>query len=237
MPAWNDYSTKDSPDNTDTLMIKDETGTGKPNKRLSFANLAKFLIEKYTGSTIGGATQSVKAALDGINTKSLSPKTAPSTNTLDDFVTPGIYWVRGSNYTNPPFVGFGFLEVNNYTNNSAAVYQRYTKYDVPDESYIRVKANNVWGNWIKQPTRAEMNSKVSGTKLVWGKTLTFECPINGRYLVFVGGNNMFVGINYSDRATLNELVKKDDVTVTASKDGTAITITSSVNANITAFTI
>ena len=69
MPAWNDYSTKDSPNNTDTLMIKDETGTGKPNKRLSFANLAKFIIEKYTGSTIGGVAQSIKAAVDTITNK------------------------------------------------------------------------------------------------------------------------------------------------------------------------
>ena len=40
------------------------------SRRVTVANLAKAIIEQYTGSTLAGSARSVKAALDALNSKS-----------------------------------------------------------------------------------------------------------------------------------------------------------------------
>lgn len=69
MPAWNSYSLKTTPADTDTVMIKDNEASGNPNKRVQFSNLWDWImLKKYsfsTGtSTIAGAITSLKNALD-----------------------------------------------------------------------------------------------------------------------------------------------------------------------------
>ena len=36
MAAWDDYATKSTPADTDTILIKDNSATGSPNKRVLF---------------------------------------------------------------------------------------------------------------------------------------------------------------------------------------------------------
>ena len=69
MPAWNSYSLKTTPADTDTVMIKDNEASGNPNKRVQFSNLWDWIMSKNysfsTGaSTIAGAITSLKTALD-----------------------------------------------------------------------------------------------------------------------------------------------------------------------------
>ena len=69
MPAWNSYSLKTTPADTDTVMIKDNEASGNPNKRVQFSNLCDWIMSKNysfsTGaSTIAGAITSLKTALD-----------------------------------------------------------------------------------------------------------------------------------------------------------------------------
>lgn len=69
MPAWNSYSLKTTPADTDTVMIKDNEASGNPNKRVQFSNLWNWIMSKKysfsTGaSTIAGAITSLKTALD-----------------------------------------------------------------------------------------------------------------------------------------------------------------------------
>ena len=40
--------------------------------KATFANVAKYIIETYNGSTVAGSAQSVKAALDSLNSKTYS---------------------------------------------------------------------------------------------------------------------------------------------------------------------
>lgn len=69
MPAWNSYSLKTTPADTDTVMIKDNEASGNPNKRVQFSNLWDWImLKKYSfstgASTIAGAITSLKNALD-----------------------------------------------------------------------------------------------------------------------------------------------------------------------------
>lgn len=69
MPAWNSYSLKTTPADTDTVMIKDNEAPGNPNKRVQFSNLWDWIMSRNysfsTGaSTIAGAIKSLKNALD-----------------------------------------------------------------------------------------------------------------------------------------------------------------------------
>lgn len=69
MPAWNSYSLKTTPADTDTVMIKDNEASGNPNKRVQFSNLWDWIMSKNysfsTGaSTIAGAITALKTALD-----------------------------------------------------------------------------------------------------------------------------------------------------------------------------
>lgn len=64
------------------------------SRRVTVANLAKAIVESYTGSSLGGSQRSVKAAIDSLNSKMLaSLGTAIPTNAdLNNYVTPGRYY-------------------------------------------------------------------------------------------------------------------------------------------------
>ena len=79
MPSWNSYSSKDSPDNTDTLMIKDNVEAGNPNKRLSFSNLWNWVMSKTYAFT--GGTTTIPTAINALQT------VANTIGDLDDLET------------------------------------------------------------------------------------------------------------------------------------------------------
>ena len=55
---------------TQSDFIRAVTAAGA-SRRVTVANLAKAIIESYTGSSLAGANQSVKAALDSLNNKTI----------------------------------------------------------------------------------------------------------------------------------------------------------------------
>lgn len=55
------------------------------SRRVTVANLAKAIVESYTGSTLAGSSQSVKAAIDSLNSK-----TTDVINPIDITVQSGI---------------------------------------------------------------------------------------------------------------------------------------------------
>lgn len=68
MPSWNSYSPKITPDDADTLMIKDNVEAGNPNKRLSLSNFWAWIMSKTYAFAQG--TKSIPAAIDELhNTK------------------------------------------------------------------------------------------------------------------------------------------------------------------------
>lgn len=66
------------------------------------ANLAKYIIETYNGSTVAGSAQSVKSALDSLNSKSL--RYVRSITSADDCneLTQGVYIYSNSVPQNAP---------------------------------------------------------------------------------------------------------------------------------------
>ena len=157
---------KSAPATGDILVLEDSEDT----KKIDYDALANAILNKLTTKTytVAGGTNTLIAAIDALNSNSISPKTLPSTTTIEEIINPGIYWLRGSNYSDAPVSNFGFLEVNRYTSSENAVFQRFTRYDAPTESYIRVKANNAWGNWVAIPSRAEMDAVTSSMQSLTG---------------------------------------------------------------------
>ena len=45
--------------------------SGGASRRVTVANLAKAIIESYTGSSLAGSSQSVKSAIDSLNSKNI----------------------------------------------------------------------------------------------------------------------------------------------------------------------
>ena len=76
------------------------------------ANLAKYVIETYNGSSVAGSSQSVKDALDSLNSKSLSYRGALTSSDDCDTLTQGVYTFNLSLPQNVPSgVQYGTLIV------------------------------------------------------------------------------------------------------------------------------
>ena len=61
--------------------------------KIDYNALAKAIIEQYTGSTLAGSAQSVKAALDTLNSKSISnPQLLTASDDMNTLTASGIYY-------------------------------------------------------------------------------------------------------------------------------------------------
>lgn len=67
---------------TQSDLVRTVTSSGA-SRRITVANLAKAIVESYTGSSLGGSNQSVKDAIDSLNSKN------SETITLDSSATAG----------------------------------------------------------------------------------------------------------------------------------------------------
>lgn len=79
MPSWNSYSPKTTPDDADTLMIKDNVSTGNPNRQLSLSNFWAWIMSKTYAFT--GGTTSIPTAINALQTA------ADTIGDLDDLET------------------------------------------------------------------------------------------------------------------------------------------------------
>lgn len=64
---------------SDSDFVRAVTSAGA-SRKLSVSNLAKHIVETYTGSTIAGSAQSVKSALDALVEKDYPAKSSLTTN-------------------------------------------------------------------------------------------------------------------------------------------------------------
>ena len=67
MAQWDNYSQKSTPADTDTLMLKDNAATGKPNKRLLFSGLWTWIVDKLTNAVINNLQTTTKTVVGGMN--------------------------------------------------------------------------------------------------------------------------------------------------------------------------
>lgn len=216
------------------VMVAFHKSTGALEK-IDYNKLAKAIIEQYTGSTIGGSARSVKAALD----VTAQSKIVDLDSVAADLTVIGVYYCpRWADKPNGETASGYVINIPHATNANLRK-QFYIPY-ATEVVYIRGKFDSSgFTDWKKQPTRDETDAKVSGKRQAWGTTLTFDCSVNGRFLVLAGNTGMYTGINYSDNLAFNNLVKSsDNITATASRSSeTSITVTTSASANITAFCI
>ena len=165
MAQWDNYSQKSTPADTDTLMLKDNAATGKPNKRLLFSGLWTWIVDKLTNAVINALQTTPKTVVGGINNlqeavttlnSKIDPKdTSGKTYDLNDLDN-GIHTYKADS-THAPVEGKGGTVIslrNNYNSQGAQIAEVNTETGF----YYRNIANNNWGTWVKLPTRAEMNA-------------------------------------------------------------------------------
>lgn len=95
------------------------------SRRISAANLAKYVIETYANSSVGGSTQSVKSALDGLNTKTSGWRMAVygvNNNANIDVplssTTRGLIFSTGAGATSRGILGFGVNSAGTVTSSN-----------------------------------------------------------------------------------------------------------------------
>lgn len=89
MAVFNSYSKKTLPADDDTVLIYDSANGN--NKQLKYSDLAKAIIEQYTGTTLNGSAQSVKSFVD----KFVGTNITNGTD-LNDLIVPGFYYCVSS---------------------------------------------------------------------------------------------------------------------------------------------
>ena len=77
-------------------------GTDNVSYKQLVSDVAKKIIENYTGSSLAGSSQSVKAALDSLNSKSLAYRRVLSSSDDCDTLTQGVYTFNTSLPQNAP---------------------------------------------------------------------------------------------------------------------------------------
>lgn len=130
---------------------------GSAAARIDYNVLAKAIIEQYAGSTVAGSAQSVKAALDALNSNVNSFGTATD---LNEATKSKVLYRFNSGAENNPGYNYGFLiaftEGNNV--NQFAIPRGGAGTTAESISRRSKGANGGWGEWVKFPSRAELTA-------------------------------------------------------------------------------
>lgn len=133
------------------------------DKKFTLANLASWILDKFTGLTLGGIAQSVKAAIDEVSSKAtrndLNRKALPAkTSLLDLTLEAGNYYAPISEDA-PTSNKSGYLTVTYRANTVDTIRMHIWQPYNTDEQFVNMRKNNSeWSGWIKYPTRAEFNA-------------------------------------------------------------------------------
>lgn len=171
---------------------------GTKVEKVDYAELAKQIITEYNTQTLAGSAQSVKSALDALNSKPTVNSIQKNSISLDTLTTPGVY--ACNNCTGTPNGLTGWFNVQVLPNGSGGdgnanyALQIATPLESND-NYLRYCSNGTWTEWVKQPTRAEvdaLNIKINTfyTKMLHsneGTTVSFA--LTGRGTVLAIGND------------------------------------------------
>ena len=145
---------------------------GSSTLKIDYNVLAKCIIEQYSGSSLGGTAQSVKNALDTIQTDHFDLKrgTLISKGTdLNSLTAVGTYYCPSSSnaesYSNCPITNRGFKMVVMETCYTAPSYVVQTIYSVMSSGangytveYTRTYGSSSgWTPWVQALTRADFN--------------------------------------------------------------------------------
>lgn len=127
--------------------------------KATFANVAKYIVETYNGSTVAGSAQSVKSALDSLNSKTftLDPVNKATglngNENLNSFTTPALYRSGGSsvsaNIQNTPVTNAGYA-LYVIPVSTSFVMQIALIANTPASICFRTyrSNNNTWSSWV-----------------------------------------------------------------------------------------
>ena len=76
-------------------------GTDNVSYKQLVSDVAKKIIENYTGSSLAGSSQSVKSALDALNSKLFTREWRANAD-LNTFTDAGVYWISQGATNAPP---------------------------------------------------------------------------------------------------------------------------------------
>lgn len=204
------------PDQTRNLnSVTDFTGTLDSNDRiimtdnkaslkaLTTAILGKAMIEGYTGSSLAGSSQSVKSAIDGLNSNMADTRqrtlmgdstalTGVDYNTLES----GWHFI-GTGSTNGP--GLDWLLVHSFNNQGGGKCQQ--AYTLTGRIFNRANNGTTWSSWLEIADKASvdaLNSKTTIRVIQQGEDV-FTLAETYPYLFMVSGTtgvtNLPTGFN------------------------------------------
>lgn len=179
---------------------------GTKVEKAAFSEVVKQGIEEYSGSTLAGSAQTVKSAIDALNSKIT---TFPSPQNLRlryraDIDCNNIKdeWVLGSGTNFPPNGMFWYIQSVAYITNTDGTIkigkQIAYGYSVSNVTFERVCSNGTWSAWVKQPTRAEMdevNSKQTFNITASTGTWPSEVTLQGSSYAQIIGNVVMIHLN------------------------------------------
>ena len=132
-------------------------------RKIDYKELAKQIIEEYNLSTLAGSAQSVQGALNALNfnlTNKLLKQigTNITDSELINLTDDGLYagYIDATS-TCPSKNQWVFITVKSINNRPDNVMQEIVGVQ-GGVSCVRFKNNGTWGNWIKHPTRAEIDA-------------------------------------------------------------------------------
>lgn len=135
----------------------DQASSNVTNK-IDYNALARAIIEQYTGSTIGGAAQSVKAAVDTLNSNitidaSNKHTRIPPGSDFNSYTTPGVYYVTsdsdGATMVNAPRKASGKLIVM-ARHTAEYLVQYYYPSTVSFIRYVRSLTSTENSPWVRE---------------------------------------------------------------------------------------
>lgn len=181
----------------ETAVADTSSSTGFTSKKSTLARLATYILNKFTGLSLAGSSQTVKSALDSLN----SNLTNLSSGTILDYVKSQVaagvvdgHFIATQNVTDIPASGTAWfvhytknigsniaqLKAVQY-NDSRVIYNTHIANASTSTSYAR--------EWTQEPTRAEMDACLTGAVKSVSANVDTDITIPNNYrgcVAFIG---------------------------------------------------
>lgn len=126
---------------------------GGASRKIDYSKLAKAIVEEYNGSTIAGSAQTLKVALDSLNSNAIIQRSLSDAGITDlnNIQVTSVYSVTNSVPVNAPVASGTYAGyVWTYCVSPSYKMQMYVKTNSEvSEIYSRRYLNGTWSPWFK----------------------------------------------------------------------------------------
>lgn len=181
----------------ETAVADSSSSTGFTSKKSTLARLATYILNKFTGLSLAGSSQTVKSALDSLNSNKAdlySGTSLTSSNNLDNVKTAGNYRISNASSIpqNAPENSRGRMYVYDgmLSGDPNTLFQKYITYPsgVVYTRYYR-SSTSAWTAWEKQPTRAEMDAATAATTVTQLRNTDLNTLTEPMRIYYAGGSH------------------------------------------------